>query len=171
MNAACVNDQVLVPKIFTPKERSDASVRGINGAMLKQFINDYFAQAVEGLDRYPITLVLDRAPIHLNIDSILQEFHDRGSQSIQEILLMLPNAAKRLSPLDNSLFHDWKEKCHKHCPLTAINIQQVMSDSWNALNPKPLYRNCGLTRSKDVYFDCKDVYFDCPDLAAHQHGH
>jgi transposase len=122
MIAACVGDRVLVPKIFTPKEKSDASVRGINGAMLKQFINDLFAQAVEGLDRYPVTLVLDRAPIHLDIDAILQEFHDRSSHSIQDILLLPPNSAKRLSPLDNSLFHDWKEKCREHTPLTENNI-------------------------------------------------
>lgn len=163
MIACCVGDQVLLPKIFTPKERSDAAVRGINGPMLQQFIDDTLAQAVEGLDRYPLTLVLDRAPLHKNIDQLLQAFHDRSSQSIKEILLLPPNAAKRLSPLDHSLFHVWKEECRKHTPSTASTIQQVMSDAWNKMDPAPHYKHCGLTRSKDVYFDC-------PAPAVHRHG-
>jgi hypothetical protein len=162
MIACCVGDRVLLPKIFTPQERSDAAVRGINGAMLQQFIDDTLAQAVEGVDRYPLVLILDRAPIHLNTDAILQTFRDRSSESIKEILLLPPNAAKRISPLDNSLFHVWKEECRKHCPATASNIQQIMNDSWSKMEPHPHYKNCGLTGSKDVYFDC-------PNPSVHRH--
>jgi hypothetical protein len=36
MIAVCTGDRVLLPKIFTPKERKGADVRGINGAMLLQ---------------------------------------------------------------------------------------------------------------------------------------
>lgn len=104
--AACVCDQVLIPKIFTPTERRSTDVRGINRAMLVQFIDDVFAQAVEGVNCYPLTLVLDRTSIHLDTEVILQAFHNRSSESITEILLMPPNAAKRVSPLDNCLFHD-----------------------------------------------------------------
>src|ERR1700737_4984809 len=133
MIACCVGDRVLLPKIYSPQERSDAGVKGINGSMLQQFIDDTLAQAVEGLDRYPLTLVLDRASIHKDTDAIKQAFHDRGSESIKEILLMPPNAAKRMSPLDNSLFHDWKEECRKRCPVTKRTIERVMADAWNKL--------------------------------------
>ena len=140
-----------------------ADVRGINGPMLHQFIDDTLAQTVEGLDRYPLLLFLDRAPIHLNTDSLLQTFRDRSSESIKEIQLLPPNAAKRVSPLDNALFHDWKQECRKHSPLTADNIQQVMNDAWEKMQPKQHYKHCGLTRTKDLYFDC-------PAPALHQHG-
>jgi hypothetical protein len=163
MIACTVGDRVLMPKIYTPQERSDAGVKGINGSMLLQFIDDTLAQAVEGLDRYPLTLVLDRAPIHTNLDAIRQAFHDRGSQSITDILLMPPNAAKRLSPLDNSIFHDWKQEIRCHCPATAANIQQLMNDAWERVKPGPHYQHCGLTRAKDPYFDC-------PAPAIHRHG-
>jgi hypothetical protein len=163
MIACCVGDRVLLPKIFSPTERADADVRGINRAMLLQFVDDVLAQAVEGLDRYPLTLVLDRASIHKNVDALLQAFRDRGSESIKDILLMPPNAAKRISPLDNALFHDWKEECRKHCPATAENVKRIMSDAWNKMKPKQHYVHCGLTKSKDVYFDCP-----APDV--HQHG-
>jgi hypothetical protein len=161
--AVCTGDQVLLPKIFSPAERRGADVRGINGAMLHQFIDDSLAQAVEGLDRYPLTLVLDRAPIHLNVDAIRQAFHDRSSQSIKDILLLPPNAAKRMSPLDNSLFHEWKEECRKRCPATAHNIEQIMNDAWMKMKPGPHYVHCGLTSSKNPYFDCP-----CPSQHRHE---
>jgi hypothetical protein len=162
MIACCVGDQVLLPKIFSPADRASADVRGINGAMLHQFIDDVLAQAVEGLDRYPLTLVLDRAPIHMNIDAIRQAFHNRGSEAIKDILLMPPNAAKRLSPLDNSLFHDWKEEVRKQCPVTQRTIERVMSDAWMKVKPAPHYTHCGLARNQDPYFDC-------PTPALHRH--
>lgn len=154
MIACCIGDRVLVPKIYSPRDRSDASVKGINGVMLQQFIDDILAQAVEGLDRYPLTLVLDRAPIHLDIDSLLQAFRDRSSGSVTEILLMPPYAAKRLSPLDNALFHDWKNECRKQCPATKKNIQQIMNDAWMKMKPEQHYKHCGLTRNTNPYFDC-----------------
>ena len=163
MIAACTSDRVLLPKNFSPKERKGADVKGINGPMLHQFIDDSLAQAVEGLDRYPLLLFLDRAPIHLNTDSLLQTFRDRSSESIKEIQLLPPNAAKRVSPLDNALFHDWKQECRKHSPLTADNIEQVMNDAWEKMQPQPHYKHCRLTRSKDLYFDC-------PAPALHRHG-
>jgi hypothetical protein len=166
MIACCSGNSLLLPKVFTPAERKGADVKGINRAMLLQFIDDTLAQAVEGLDSYPLTLVLDRAAIHKDLDSLLQAFRDRGSESIKEILLMPPNAAKRLSPLDNALFHDWKEACRKRCPVTKKTIEQVMADCWNHLPARRLLRShskhCGLTAGTNVYFDC-------PDPAAHKH--
>jgi hypothetical protein len=52
MIACCVGDRVLLPKISWAGRPSGADVRGINGAMLHQFIDEVLAQAVEGLDRY-----------------------------------------------------------------------------------------------------------------------
>jgi hypothetical protein len=164
MIACITGKEVLLPKIFTPQERADADVRGINRRMLHQFIDDTLAQAVEGLDRYPLTLVVDRASIHKG--DLLEWFHNRSSYSITEVILLPSMSAKRLSPLDNALFQDWKEAVCKHGPLTLQNIQQVMSDEWNKLSPKLLaahYRNCGLTGHKNPYFDC-------PAPAVHRHG-
>jgi hypothetical protein len=163
MIAACVGDQVLPPKIFSPAERAGADVRGINREMLLQFIDDILAQAVEGLDRYPLTLVLDKAGIHKNLNALCQAFHDRSSQSIKDFLLMPTNAAKRMSPLDNALFHDWKEEVRKHCPVTKRTIVQVMNDAWMKMKPQPHYKHSGLTRSHDPYYDC-------PAPALHRHG-
>lgn len=163
MIACCNSKQVFPPMIFTPAERSDSGVRGINKTMLIKYIQDILAQQVGALDKYPVFLVLDRAAIHKG--NLLQEFHDMGCQDLKDILLMPANAAKRMSPLDNSLFHDWKERVRKRCPLTLDNIEQVMADEWNNISAEKIqahYKHCGLTDSQDVYSDCPH-----PDIHAH----
>ena len=156
MIAVTAHDRVLLPTIFSPKDREAESAKGINGKMLLKFIDDVLAQAVEGLNRYPITLVLDRATIHKNTAAIFQAFHDRSCYAIKDIIILPPLTAKRLSPLDNSIFSVWKRECHERGPLTKQTIKRVMNDAWSHINPFPFYQHCGLTGHRDVYFDCPD---------------
>jgi hypothetical protein len=161
MIASCTADEQLLPIIYAPKERG----AGITLNMLVRFIDDLFAQAVRALDRYPLTLVLDAASIHSE-EKILEALVDRGCGEVTRILKMPAHAAKRLSPLDNALFHGWKETVRRMGELTPTNIKQRMSQAWEQLPARFLrahFRHCGLMRGQDVYFDC-------PDPAAHKHG-
>ncbi len=161
---ACINGkQTFAPTIYSPKERSDAGVKGINTEMLVDYILSTLGQETAALDNPPLTLVLDRARIH-NIERVREAFNERGGHVVY-YELMPAMAAKRLSPLDNAIFHDWKERIRKHGPLTLHNMQQVMADEWNNLPPKLIaahYKHCGLTGHADVYADC-------PASAAHKH--
>jgi hypothetical protein len=161
MIACCSGKSVLPPVIYAPTERQ----KGIDTALLLSHIRDLLAQSAGALDQYPLLLVLDRASIH-NEDKIMQEFHDWGCQELTEVIKMPTAAAKRLSPLDNSLFNLWKQRVLAGGPLKKSNIKQRMSDAWNTITSAELlaqYRNCGLMRHQDVYFDC-------PDPARHRHG-
>jgi hypothetical protein len=89
-----------------------------------------------------------------------------GNDTAAKIKKKKKKAAKRLSPLDNALFHDWKEAIRKRGPLTLRNIEQVMADEWNNITAKKInahYNYCGLIGHRDPYFDC-------PDPASHQHS-
>lgn len=161
---ACINvDRVFAPVIYTPKERSDAGVKGINTEMLVDYILNTLGQETAALDDPPLTLVLDRARIH-NLERVREAFSERGGHVVY-YELMPAMAAKRLSPLDNALFHEWKEAIRKHGPLTLRNMEQVMADEWNRITAsqiQPHYKHCGLMRSADNYADC-------PAPAAHAH--
>jgi hypothetical protein len=160
MIACCSGKSVLPPIIYSPKEKQ----KGIDTSMLLSHIRDLLAQAAGALDEYPLLLVLDRASIH-NEEKIMQEFHDWGCQELTEVIKMPPAAAKRLSPLDNSLFNVWRQRVLDGPPLTKSSIKQRMSDAWNSLTAadiQPQYRNCGLMRHQDPYFDC-------PNPTAHKH--
>jgi hypothetical protein len=164
MIACCNGKQVFAPCIYTPKERSEAGVKGINTEMLVDYILNTLGQETWALDKPPLTLVVDRARIH-NEEKVMEAFRERGGH-VTQLLKMPPMAAKRLSPLDNALFHDWKEAVRKHGPLTLRNMAQVMADEWNNIKADKIaahYKHCGLT-------GYADVYADCPAPAVHQHG-
>ena len=165
MIACCTGNEVLPPIIFSPDERKQINVKGINTKMLVKYIQDILAQACGALDRYPLYLVLDKATCHSK-DKILEVFHDNGCQSLVDIWYMPTQAAKRMSPLDNSIFHDWKERVRKRYPITQDNILQLMADEWNnqpTSNIFSHYRHCGLTGRANLYFDC-------PQPATHKHN-
>jgi hypothetical protein len=98
-------------------------VKGITKRMLEQGVDDILAQAVGAIDKYPLYLVVDKASIHRQ--DLVQVFHDRGCQDLEQMLIMPTQAAKRMSPLDNALFHIRKERVRKHAPLTKRNVVQV----------------------------------------------
>jgi hypothetical protein len=161
MIACCSGSTTLPPIIYAPKERG----KGVNQDMLLQYIRNLLAQAARALDQFPLLLVLDRATIHSE-EKITDEFHDWGCQELTEVIRIPTASAKRLSPLDNSLFNLWRQRVLADGPLTKSNIKQRMSDAWNSITSAELlaqYRNCGLMRHQDVYFDC-------PDPAAHGHS-
>jgi hypothetical protein len=165
MIACCSGKELLPPIIYSPSERADAGVKGVNNKMLVTYIQNVLAQACGALDRYPLYLVLDRATCH-NEKNILEAFHDNGCQDVVEIWKMPTQAAKRMSPLDNSLFHDWKERVRRRAPIHESNIEQLMADEWNNLPPRLLhshYKHCGLIR-------WQEPYSDCPQPSSHVHN-
>lgn len=155
MIALCNGDRVLPPVIYTPKDRTERSVKGVTKRMLEQAVDSILAQAVAGIDEYPLYLIVDKACIHQQ--DIIQVFHDRGCQDVKQVLFLPTQAAKRMSPLDNALFHTWKNNVRKHAPLTEDNVVRIMSDEWNKIESRQIrsqYRKCLLMRYQNVYDDC-----------------
>src|SRR6185437_5390409 len=134
MIACCSGKAVLPPVIYAPKERQ----RGVDTSMLLSHIRDLLAQAAGALDEYPLLLVLDRASIH-HEEKILQEFHDWGCQELTEVIKMPPAAAKRLSPLDNSLFNVWRQRVLADGPLTLRNIKGRMSAAGESITKEDIH--------------------------------
>lgn len=165
MIACCSADEVFPPIVWTPDERTLIGTKGINKRMLLRYIHDILGPAVGALDRYPLYLVLDRATIH-NCDNILEAFHDAGCHEMVEVIKMPTKAAKRMSPLDNAIFHDWKQACRQHEHLTTRTLTRIMADEWNRIPARILrahYTHCLLTRGANVFADC-------PNKQQHRHG-
>jgi hypothetical protein len=75
---ACVNrDKTFAPCIYTPSERKQEGVKGVNTEMLQDYILNTLGQETAALDNPPLTLVVDRATIHSE-EKILEAFRERG---------------------------------------------------------------------------------------------
>lgn len=163
MIAFCNGEQVLPPFIITPEDRKRQGISGVTKKLLHISIQKLFAQAVGGLNEYPIFIVADKASIHKK--DLLQAFHEMGCQDVKDVWLMPTQAAKRMSPLDNALFHHWKGRVRKHAPLTTDNVVQIMNDEWNNLSAELIHSQF----RKSLLLRRQDPYADCPEPASHQH--
>jgi hypothetical protein len=164
MIACCTSDRVFPPIVWSPDERTLIGAKGINKQMLLRYIHDILGPAVGALDRWPLYLVLDRATIH-NCDHILEAFHEAGCHELVEVIKMPTKAAKRMSPLDNAIFHDWKQACRAREYINERSITRIMADEWNRITPRTLqahYRHCLLSRGDNVFADC-------PNKHGHRH--
>ena len=157
-------EEVFLPMIYSPEDRKQLKVDGITGDMLNSFIEDYLGRAIAAKDRYPLYLLCDKSKIH-NIEKMKESFQNGLCFEIVDISFLPTQSAKRLSPLDNSLYADWKRRCRQHHTITPDNIRQIMSDEWEQTAKekiKAYYKHCGLTYSSDPYHDC-------PLPTVHQH--
>jgi transposase len=161
---ACVNfNQTFSPMILSPTDRQQRGVDGIRTAILIEYITSSLGDEVAALGIEAPVLMLDRATIHSET-RIKAAFSQCGVE-LEDIIKIPTQSAKRLSPLDNALFHDFKEKVRKSCPLSLNMIEQTMITAWKKVTAKQIqghYRNCGLMRRADAFADC-------PNPSVHQH--
>jgi hypothetical protein len=164
MISAIVGNRVLPPTIFTPEDRRTRNVKGINSDMFIDFITNVLCPSITELNPSPMYLVLDKSNIH-NASKIEQAFRNFGYTGLREVLILPTQAAKRVSPLDNTLFHEWKERIRKHSLLTEETLSTTMINEWyntKEENIKHYYEHCAITHGQNVYKDC-------PSPSKHRH--
>jgi hypothetical protein len=101
-------------------------------------------------------LVLDESNIH-NVSIIEQAFCGVGCTELTEILIIPTQAAKRVNPLDNTLFHEWKERIRQNSLVTEETLVMTMTNEWyntKEVNIKHHYDHCAITYGQNVYKDC-----------------
>ena len=156
MIAFCSGTRTFPAVVFTPDDRGEEQAKGINSRMLNDSIINFIGPHIGAYDQYPLRLLCDRSSIH-NTDKMKESFIEGHCNEIVDIRLIPAKSAKRLSPLDNGIFHEWKERCRRHHPLTKSNIVSVMTSEWDKVTEQQLqacYHHCGLTYDSDPYADC-----------------
>jgi hypothetical protein len=153
---ACIHESGALPAFtLTPAQRQRDGVKVLTTNHLIRFITHTLAPAVATLPQSSFVLILDKSRIH-NRKKIIDAFATAGV-SIEEVLQLPSQAAKRLSPLDNALFHDWKDRVRAHCPLSLGSISRIMTREWEAITQDQIrahYRHCGFYRGCSLYLDC-----------------
>ena len=161
---ACIGfNRNFSPMIVTPEMRREARSDGVTSQMLIEFIEESIGPEIAQVSVGESYMLCDKSAIHTE-ERMKAAFQSSGVQMVD--VIKIPTAsAKRMSPLDNTLFRAFKAKVSHRCPLTRENIEQTMIDCWNELDPSTFhqyYHHCKLMRNQDVYEDC-------PDPALHQH--
>jgi hypothetical protein len=105
--------------------------------------------------RGSIYLICDQSSAHNKVDMI-QALRAAKYKSVKQILHMPTASATYLSPLDNPLWHSFKEAIRSRHPLSTTNIPLLLSETFYSLfkqEIKNAYRKCGLVYGTDEYYD------------------
>lgn len=161
---ACVHfNGAFTPMIISPQMRQEAGASGVTLEMFLTYINTTLANEVGELTTRDRSMIYDKSPVHSD-KKVLAAF-ESNNVPLKRLFRIPTAAAKRVSPLDNTLFHAWKDAVRACAPLALDNVEQAMIDSWRALSVTSIqhcYHHCGFMRGQDPYSDC-------PNPAEHQH--
>lgn len=152
--AACSGQEPFPGYVITPEDRKRMDVKGVRTASFTDFVRHYLAPALNESKQDNFVLVLDKSPIH-NTDKIKEALDKAGCDKVARILVLPKETAKKVSPLDNALFHDWKENIRKKKGLKKIGVDELedlMETEWAALKPAKLASHFHKSKlfSKDI---------------------
>lgn len=161
---SCIHfNGVFEPMIIAPEMRSEAGGAGITTYALCSYLSNSVAPAAAQLGVSRLGLVLDKASIH-STQRVIDAFA-QGGVHLEKVWKLPTASSNRASPLDNTLFHEWKERIRNHRGLSENNVVELMLDSWQQTSVQSIhhyYHLCGLLRRNDPLYDC-------PAPAEHQH--
>ena len=79
-----------------------------------------------------------------------------GCQSVVDVCLMPTASAKYVSPLDNPIWHSFREAIRSQHPLTTANLPTILSKTFLSLSEQEInnaYRKCAIVRGTNVFYD------------------
>ena len=100
--------QAIACKALTPEDRSSRHIKSIRQEVINQWITDTLARAINRLSMNNIYLICDKSRTHNQVD-MMQALHAGECYSVIKILYLPTGAAKYLSPLDNPIWHSFRE--------------------------------------------------------------
>jgi hypothetical protein len=144
-------DSVLPVQVMSPEQRRSLGVKGWRKQMVLDWLRESLAPALCELREHDMVLVMDKA-LRIQPDEALAAVRAGGCHRVTRAWRIPTAAAKHISPLDNSLWHEYKERVRAREPDTAAAMVRALHDEWrkqSAANIHHYYRHCGLTRHSD----------------------
>lgn len=161
--AAATSEETLPLGLFGPKDRKRLGSKGITKAMFNGYMADTLGPAIAGLNTDCMKLVVDGARIH-NLKEIEQALDNAGADNVEEIVLLPKEVAKHVSPLDNALFHDFKEAVRDRVKNERVNmptLKRRVRKMWASIKPEKLeahYRKSRLYKHQPLTDDLDDLH-------------
>lgn len=147
--------QPLACGTITPEHRVNLGVKGFRKEVVNQWITDTLAPSINRLGMKNLYLICDKSSSHNPID-MMQALRAGKCYCVKTILHMPTGSAKYLSPLDNPLWHPFRETIRSKHPLIPIDIPGLLSQTFYSLSTQQIknaYRKCGYAQEIDACYD------------------
>jgi hypothetical protein len=140
---------------LTPADRTARRIKGIRQQVINQWITDTLAPEINQLGINNLYLICDKSTAHNQVH-MMQALKAAKCYSVIKFLYIPTAAAKYLSPLDNPIWHSFKEVIRSQHPLTLMDIPELLSQTFYSLSTQEIqnaYRKCGYVYGIDERYD------------------
>ena len=147
MMGALNGKELIAIETKTPEQRRAAGVRGWNKPSVLSFIRKRVAKFVRDNEISGAVVVIDKA-LRISVAEVKAAMIQGRAEGVGQPVIMPPATAKFISPLDNTLWHQLKDKIRAHSSRTANGWAQVIRNEWQAITPEQIhnyYKHCALT--------------------------
>ena len=140
---------------MTPKDRMDAGVKGYTKDIVLDWVNESLAGEIERMKPRQAVVCIDQG-LKLTKDEVIEELNGGGADNVRDVWIMPTNGGKLLDPLDNTLWHTWKEKVMSQRPTNPDDLAKVMLEQFDAIptdDVRRCFRKCSLLSCNPVTRD------------------
>lgn len=149
---ACVGNRVLDLDVLTPEDRRRAGVKGYTKQRVLSWFRHTLARQIRALPYDDVVVVVDKA-LSIKPEEVKGALQAGWCTNVAEVWVMETGIAKHCSPLDNSIWHEWKERVRAAAPVSEGSLYRIIQRQWHSLPSNHVtnyYRKCALTRHADV---------------------
>jgi hypothetical protein len=149
---ACVGDHVLDLDVLTPTDRKHAGVNGYTKERVLSWFRNTLATNIQALHRDGVVVVVDKA-LSMKPQEAKGALVAGGCSDKVQVWVMDTGIAKHCSPLDNSIWHEWKDRVRAAAPVSENSLYRIIQQLWHSIpayHVTNYYRKCALTWCADV---------------------
>jgi len=147
--------QAIACMTLTPTDRKNRDIDGVRKEIVNEWIRKKLAPAINRLCIENFYLICDKSRAH-NKRNIIEALKAGKCQSVIDVCYMPTASAKYVSPLDNPIWHSFREAIRSQHPLTTANLPSILSKFFFSLSEQEIknaYRKCATIRGTNVFYD------------------
>ncbi|CAF3898161.1 unnamed protein product [Rotaria sp. Silwood1] len=147
--------QAISCMILTPTDRKARNIDGVRKEIVNEWIINELAPAINRLSVNNIYLICDKSRAH-NRQCMIEALKAGKCKSVLDVCYMPTASAKYISPLDNPIWHKYREVIRSQYPITTTNLPSILSQRFFSLTKEEIgnaYRKCAITRGANVFYD------------------
>ncbi|CAF1342027.1 unnamed protein product [Rotaria sordida] len=140
---------------LTLADRKNRNIEGIRKEVVNEWIIKMLAPAINRLGINNIYLICDKSRSHSKVN-MMETLKAGKYKSVVDIFYMPTASAKYMPPLDNPIWHAFKEAIRSQYPVTTANLPSLFSKTFLSLSRRQIknaYRKCAIAHGTDVYYD------------------
>jgi hypothetical protein len=155
MPLACETKTSSQRKSTKNKKTGKKGVKGYTKEMVKKFLKNKLAPKIQTMKARKVIVCMDKG-LAFKEDEAKEQLRLGGAQNVDKIWILPKDAAKYVSPLDNTLWHSLKDRVRARKPKSEPATARIINEEFMGISKTDIhnyFKNCKLNRGSDASED------------------